>query len=83
MPPQSQLSNNKETQGIRYSANPCDSVHKREVAEAGLEEVLDSLGNTLISPDVVLPVVLSIISKLDFADREWVLRQLQTLSQRE
>ena len=37
MPPQSQLSNNKETQGIRYSANPCDSVRKREVAEAGLE----------------------------------------------
>jgi integrase len=34
---QPQLSQDGEMQGIHYSANSCDSVHKSKVAEAGLE----------------------------------------------
>jgi len=53
------------------------------VGPAGLETLLDSLGNTHISPDVVLQVVLSSLSKLDSAGREWVIQTLQTLSRPE
>lgn len=34
---QPRLSHSSETQGIQFPASPCDSVNKREVAEAGLE----------------------------------------------
>ena len=53
------------------------------VGPAGLEQVLNSLGNSHFSPDVVLRVVLSLLSKLDAADRAWVLARLQMLSRQE
>ena len=63
--------------GPRALQNP------NKLAEAGLERLLESLGNLQIPPDVVLQVVLSALSKLDAAGREWVLARLQTLSQQE
>jgi hypothetical protein len=53
------------------------------IADAGLEELLDSLANTPNSPNVVLQVVLSALSKLDPADREQVIQQLLTLNRPE
>ena len=60
-----------------------DTEQKQKIAEAGLEELLKSSGNSLISPDVVLQVVLLAFKELDSAGREWVLRELQTPSQHE
>ncbi len=50
------------------------------VGPAGLERVPNSSGFMPVSQDVVLQVVLSSLSKLDSAGREWVIQQLQTLS---
>ena len=71
--------NEKPSKTIGFEGSG-ELVISSPIGPAGLEQVQNSPGNTPISQDVVLQVVLSELSKLDSAGREWVLRQIQTLS---
>ncbi len=53
------------------------------MGDTGFEDPAKTPGNTQISPDVVLRVVLSALEKLSPRDRADVVQQLATLTRRE
>jgi len=60
-----------------------DAMDNLRLGPEGLESSPNSPGNTQITPDVVLRVVLSALERLDSNGRERVLERLQTLAGRE